>query len=208
MFQSECSADLIDQITLVGKVDSFGNIDKCHKCGGFFGNLGGVVEFQAFAFVHRRLLVECCLLEELVELASADPGGVLSKHIVHMSEDRRHPEPSQGRNGDGRRKIQEFGFVPEIIHIAFQGLLVFFDPVPFVEKKNTAASSFKRISGHMDILLGNAFFDVEYDQSHIASVHTLQGFDDGKFLDFFIDLGFAADTGRIDQQIGFITASA
>ena len=57
-----------------------------------------------------------------------------------------------------------------------------------------------RLSGHLGVLLGNAFGRINHDNAHISALYRQQRTHDREFLDFLVHLALLTDTGGVDER--------
>ena len=99
------------------------------------------------------------------------------------------------------REVHKSKTSPDVeTHFIFRGLV---HPVPFIDTDHQGSACFDHIAEQMQILLDNTLFGIDDQDHHMSIFDRLKRLHNGKFFNGFLGFTPLADTGSIDQRVGF-----
>ena len=87
--------------------------------------------------------------------------------------------------------------------MAVDGLIIFFDRIPFVHGNDNSLSTVMCDPCDLGILLGHALSSIDHDNADICTLHSRDCTDNTIALDFFLDLILTSQSCGIDKHIFF-----
>jgi len=111
-----------------------------------------------------------------------------------------------GRDADDRGIGQILETGSDLVDIDAQRGVVLFQQIPFVDDENAALAGLVDISGDALVLLRDPFLGIDHHQYHVGLFDAAQGIADAVLFQLFSGFALAANSGRIDQHIGFSVA--
>ena len=172
-----------------------------HKVRRLYTDLRHVINLQPAALIRRRLDARGRIFKNVVEHAGRNAHGVLVGNGVDHLEELVDPLASKRRNKQHRR-VGHIAQVPaDIVGHLLHRVCVFFDHVPLVDDDDAGLSRLMCEPGDLRVLLGHAFVRVNQNQAHVRALDGRDGAQVRIFLDRIVDLGLAAHTGGVDEQV-------
>ena len=87
--------------------------------------------------------------------------------------------------------------------MAVDGLIIFFNCIPFIDCDDDSLSTVLCDSRNLGILLGHALGSIDHDNADICTLHSCHCTDNTIALDLFLDLILTSQSCGIDKHIFF-----
>ena len=174
-------------------------VDKADECRRTCGRLGHIIDFQAAAFVCRRLDTQRRVGEHFIKLACGNAHRVLRIDKANQLKQAVEPLTGFGGNEDNRRITHKGKIIHQLFALFVHRVPVFFDRVPFIHRNNARFAELVRNTGNFGVLFGKAFGRVNHNYTDVGAFHRHAGAQDRIFFNLVFDFVFAAKPCGVDK---------
>ena len=175
-------------------------VDKADECRRARGRLGHVIDFQAAAFVCRRLNTQRGISEHFIELACGNTHCILRIDKANQLKQAVEPLAGFGGNEDNRRIAHKRKIIHQLFALFVHGVAVFFDRVPLIHCNDARFTELVRNAGDFGVLFGEAFGRVNHNHTDVGAFHRHAGAQDRIFFNLVFDFVFAAKPRGVDKH--------